>query len=319
VWAVTLDMQGDAYFSSGLKYLANGARDAYWAPVIQTYPGFSVTWMAAGATGRGITSVSGQARTGIALLPSSGSATDDMDNDGIPDAVEPALARNPLVKDNDVFNDARLFAMQQYRDFLAREGDVDGINFWANQVAAGYQTRAQVIESFFNSVEFQGTMAPVARLNFAYFLRVPDYGGITFWADYHRANSLLAISNYFATSPEFTATYGALDNASFVNLVYNNVLGRAPDPGGQAFWTDQLDTGSMSRGQVMLGFSESPEYQSLTRNEVYVTMMYIGMLRRAPESGGFTFWVDHLDLGNPGLALIQGFLASAEYRARFLP
>ena len=38
-----------------------------------------------------------------------------------------AEGRNPLAKDNDVFSPgaaaARLFAMQQYRDFLAREGD----------------------------------------------------------------------------------------------------------------------------------------------------------------------------------------------------
>jgi len=69
----------------------------------------------------------------------------------------------------------------------------------------------------------------------------------------------------------------------------------------------------------MLGFSESPEYRALIANEVYVTMMYVGMLRRAPEPAGFTFWVNYLDSGNSGLALINGFIASQEYRNRFLP
>lgn len=244
------------------------------------------------------------------------SAIGDVDNDAAPDAVE---SGDPFIRDNDIFRDARLFAMQQYRDFLGREGDSGGIEFWTNQIAGGHQSRGQVVESFFNSREFQGTIAPVARLYSAYFVRMPDYGGLVFWAQYYRTNSLLAISNHFATSPEFFDRYGSLGSADFVALVYNNVLGRAYDPVGQAFWTGEPDSGRMTRGQVMLEFSESPEYQSLVRSEVYSTMMYIGMLRRAPDPGGFSFWVDYLDQGNSGLALIDGFLGSPEYRARFLP
>ena len=67
----------------------------------------------------------------------------------------------------------------------------------------------------------------------------------------------------------------------------------------------------------MLEFSESAEYKGLSNNKVYVTMMYIGMLRRAPEEEGFNFWVSYLDSGNSGLALINGFLYSQEYSARF--
>jgi hypothetical protein len=67
----------------------------------------------------------------------------------------------------------------------------------------------------------------------------------------------------------------------------------------------------------MIGFSESDEYEELTSHEVYVTMMYIGMLRREPEQKGFNWWVDYLDDGNSGLALIDGFLYSQEYADRF--
>jgi hypothetical protein len=242
----------------------------------------------------------------------------DEDGDGIPNGVETAEGRNPNVKDNDVFGNARLFAMQQYRDFLGREGDAGGIAFWTGQV--GPMSRGQVIESFFDSPEFQGVIAPVARLYFAYFLRIPDYPGLNFWIGYYRAgNSLDSISNFFAQSGEFQSRYGALDNGAFVNLVYQNVLGRAPDAGGFAFWKGQLDSGSMTRGQVMLGFSESAEYQGTSGSEVFVTMMYFGMLRRAPDQQGFDFWVGYRDAGNPGLALIDLFLGSQEYRGRFLP
>ena len=266
---------------------------------------------------------SGETRASILGVTGNGDPMDplgDIDGDGIPNGVEAGEGRNPLVKDNDVFGSARLFAMQQYRDFLGREGDAGGIAAWGGNVQSGAQSRGQVIESFFTSAEFQGTIAPVARLYFAYFLRVPEYQGINFWIGYYRAgNSLEAISNFFAGSPEFTSRYGSLDNGQFVTLVYNNVLGRAPDGPGLAYWTGRLDSGAMTRGQVMLGFSESAEYRQTSDSMVYVTMMYIGMLRRAPEAGGFSFWVQYRNSGNSGLALINGFLGSPEYRSRFLP
>jgi subtilisin-like proprotein convertase family protein len=244
----------------------------------------------------------------------------DTDGDGMPDFVEATEGTNPNVKDNDVFNNARWFAMQQYRDFLGREGDPDGITFWTNSINSDSNTRAQVIDSFFKSAEFQGTVSPVTRLYFAYFLRIPDYGGLIFWVtQYRNGASLDTISQAFAQSPEFIATYGSLSNRDFVTLLYNNVLGRPPDQGGLDFWTGKLDSGELTRGQVMLGFSESDEYKGTSFNKVYVTMIYVGMLRRAPDQGGFDFWVNALNNGASGLQLIQGFLNSVEYHDRFLP
>ena len=126
-----------------------------------------------------------------------------------------------------------------------------------------------------------------------------------------------AISDSFAGSEEFRQRYGALSNETFVNLVYQNILGRSPDSGGYAFWAGELNSGRRTRGQVMIGFSESAEYKGLTGHEVYVTMMYVGMLRRSLEDEGFNFWVDYLDRGNSGLALIDGFLYLQEYADRF--
>ena len=67
----------------------------------------------------------------------------------------------------------------------------------------------------------------------------------------------------------------------------------------------------------MTGFSESEEYTLRMDHEVYVTMTYIGLLRRAPEQGGFDYWVNRMDGGDSGQILIDGFLNSAEYAARF--
>ena len=215
-------------------------------------------------------------------------------------------------------NDTAEFVRQQYRDFLNREADDGGLQYWVNLIDTGAMTKAQVIESFFWSQEFGVQIAPVARLYFAYFLRIPDYGGLQYWInEYKSGKPLQWISDFFAASQEFQQRYGSLNNQQFVELIYQNIMGRSPDAGGLAFWTDELNSGRRTRGQVMLEFSESPEYQQTSSNEVYVTMMYIGMLRRSPEEGGFNFWVNYLDSGNSGLALINGFLSSAEYANRF--
>ncbi|MCM2264837.1 MAG: DUF4214 domain-containing protein, partial [Desulfuromonadales bacterium] len=190
--------------------------------------------------------------------------------------------------------------------------------YWVGQLSAASRSRAEVVELFLISPEFGQTVSPVVRLYFAYFLRLPDYAGLIYWCDRYRlGTSLEEISGFFASSPEFQATYGSLGNGEFLTLVYQNVLGRDPDPGGFAYWMSELESGSRSRGQLMLDFSESMEYRQLTANPVYVTMTYVGLLRRAPDPVGFLYWVGVMDQGQSGLGLIGVFLESAEYKARF--
>ena len=249
------------------------------------------------------------------------SSNGDADGDGIPDAVELVEGTNPNVKDNDVFGNARLFTMQQYRDFLSREGDVAGIQGWVNFINAGTYDRLQVINAFLLSNEFSGFVAPVVRLYFATYLRVPDYAGLTFNAGLVRNGTigLVDLANFFSDSPEFGATYGALNNTQFVTLLYNNVLGRAPDTAGLNGWLAFISGGG-SRGQVLLGFSESPEYMARSANKVFVTMMYTGMLHRTPEPTGFNGWVNYLDTAAlTRTQVINGFFLSTEYHNRFLP
>ncbi len=107
----------------------------------------------------------------------------------------------------------------------------------------------------------------VTRLYSAYFLRAPDDAGFRFWADQwgDGIRDLPAISSFFADSAEFQTLYGELNDREFVELIYQNVLGRPGEPAGVDFWTEQLAT--LSRGTVMLNFAESPEYVAVTGTE----------------------------------------------------
>lgn len=102
----------------------------------------------------------------------------------------------------------------------------------------------------------------IYRLYTAYFLRVPEFGGFDFWtAEYASGNwSLPRMSQFFSTSPEFESLYGSLTDAEFIDLVYVNILRRAPDDAGRQYWLNRMVDEGLDRGTVMLFFSESPEY-----------------------------------------------------------
>jgi hypothetical protein len=163
--------------------------------------------------------------------------------------------------------------------------------------------------------------AEVARLYLAYFLRWPDEAGFDYWVGVRRSGRpLSAISTEFAGSAEFRQRYGSLSNRDFVGLVYRNVLGREPDGGGWDHWTSVLDRG-VSRGEVMLGFSESNEFRSRTSSDVDaieatgpIGRLYRAYFLREPDTEGLQYWIN---TGLPPSEVSEHFAASAEFRNRY--
>lgn len=107
-----------------------------------------------------------------------------------------------------------------------------------------------------------GAAASIARLYQATLDRRPDAQGLAGWrAEMEGGKSLLELTPGFLDSIEFNALYGSTSNTQFVTLLYNNVLDRAPDTPGLNGRLSQLDSGALTRGQVVLGFSESLEFR----------------------------------------------------------
>lgn len=88
-------------------------------------------------------------------------------------AAQPPVTGGPVIN--------RDFVNQQYIDFLNRTGESSGVQYWTTQLGNGTATRAEVIDNFFRSDEFQQKIAPIVRLYFAYFNRIPDYDGLQYW------------------------------------------------------------------------------------------------------------------------------------------
>jgi hypothetical protein len=104
--------------------------------------------------------------------------------------------------------------------------------------------------------------AMVARLYDTTLDRLPDAPGLSGWISAIKAGMTpQQAANGFTGSPEFQQKYGSLDDTAFVQQLYRNVLDREGEASGVEGWKGALGTG-MSRDDVVLGFSESPEHQN---------------------------------------------------------
>ena len=125
------------------------------------------------------------------------------------------------------------------------------------------------------AIDINGNGGMAYRLYQAAFNRTPDQGGLGFQMKaLDDGLNIAQVAANFIASPEFTATYGALDNTKFVTQLYANVLHRAPDASGLAFHVGNLSTGANTRANVLVGFSESPENQAALIGSIQNGMVY---------------------------------------------
>jgi serralysin len=171
--------------------------------------------------------------------------------------------------------DAAGFVSLLYQNVLGREADSAGLSYWTGALGNGVLTRQQVVLGFSDSAEFKTKTAPaladglwapdpaavdVVRVYMATFDRLPDAGGLVHWTDARRAGlATREMETAFVGSGEFGAKYGATTNAGFVDLLYQNVFGRAADADGLAFWSGGLDAGRFTRAEVVHGLAFSDE------------------------------------------------------------
>jgi hypothetical protein len=108
-----------------------------------------------------------------------------------------------------------------------------------------------------------GNAGQVYRLYQAAFDRVPDGAGLKYWiAQMDSGQRPEAIAAGFIASEESLHKYGsAPTNAQFLGKLYDNILHRAPDAAGFAYWLDLLDKGQISHEVALVNFAESHENQ----------------------------------------------------------
>lgn len=100
------------------------------------------------------------------------------------------------------------------------------------------------------------------RIYKAAFNREPDLPGMGYWISrMDQQLDVMELAQRFVDSQEFQSTYGTKpSNAEFMNKIYQNVLGRAPDAAGYNWWVNKMNTDSSKTfAKVLADFSESTE------------------------------------------------------------
>ncbi|HEY6119249.1 MAG TPA: DUF4214 domain-containing protein [Pyrinomonadaceae bacterium] len=234
-------------------------------------------------------------------------------------------------------DDSDFFVNQHYVDFLSRFPDQGGFDYWTNQIASCganhnclNNQRVNVSAAFFIELEFQKTGYFVYRVYkgglgrqpvFAEF--GPDRRQVVDGPTLEQTKQAFALA--FVQRTEFVSRYNAATTAAtFVDALIATIQQNSGvDLGGQRqALIDKYNTGAdmnQSRAFALRDAIDSTAFSNAEYNPSFVLMQYYGYLRRDPDAGGYTFWLDILNNRVPGnfRSMVCAFITSDEYQKRF--
>jgi uncharacterized protein (TIGR03118 family) len=279
--------------------------------------------------------------TGVGLGDPNTAVLRILDNDSSPPATNP-------------IDDAQFFVRAQYLDFLNREPDTAGFNFWVSQITS-CGSDAQCIEAkrvnvsaaFFLSIEFQRTGYLVYLTHKAAFGNLPAGSQPILYGQFERDTQSLqkdfvfgqsgadaqleankvAFFNDFVSRPQFVDKYPTtLTPAQFVDALFANagVTPSATDRNAaiNEFGAATNTTDQAARARSLRRVAENTTFATQEFNHAFVLMEYFGYLRRDADDAGFNFWLNKLNSFSGDFVkaeMVKAFISSSEYRQRFGP
>ena len=225
------------------------------------------------------------------------------------------------------------FVRQHYHDFLNREPDAAGLNFWVGQTTnCGSPNlevcRVNVSAAFFKSIEFQETgylvertyktafgdatspnvpgTVPVIRLN-EFLSDTQEIGrGIVVgqgnWQAQLEANKVAYFQSFVTRTRFSNAAPSSLSPAQFVDALFANA-GVTPTAADRQAAIDEFGGASntadaAARARALRRVAENPTLSRSELNRAFVLMEFFGYLRRNPDGapdGDFRGWKFWLD------------------------
>jgi hypothetical protein len=204
-----------------------------------------------------------------------------------------------------------------HRALLGRPPTTAEHGTWVAALTAGTKTPGQLDDALRRSADNTANVDPVVRLYRAFLGRAPDAGGLRFWIARKRNVApartwkVADLAAQFTASGEFQRKYGSLSNRAFVTRIYTDVLGRPADQAGVDFWTKRLDTKRQTRAQIMVGFSESSEYQRKQAANTDVAVAYLSLVGRMPSAAETSAWTTAAAGGATNAQLLDQLVVAA--------
>jgi hypothetical protein len=263
----------------------------------------------------------------------------DFDGDGKNDlAVGSAgyvsILKNESLTAQNPIDSSEYFVRQHYFDFLRRDPDQGGLNYWTARIdncngdpTCVSRERITVSAAFFVEREFQDNGSFIYRMYRAALNRRPtfqefgqssssyDSWRLAFGVETARRN----ISNGLREGIEFQNFFPAsMPNSVFVNLLFDraNLFPFASER--QAF-IDAMNQGA-TRADILIALAEFPAFKQREYNPSFVIIQYFDYLRRDPDEAGYNFWLNILN-GQPEnyRGMVCSFITSTEYQLQFGP
>ena len=223
-------------------------------------------------------------------------------------------------------DDSRIFAGQHYHDFLYRQSDQSGEDFWTNVIescGANAQCRqakrVDVSTAFFLSIEFQQTGYMVIRAHKAGFgndktlprypvflrdLREISEGiivGQGNWEQQLETNKQNFLADFVTRSDFVTQFPQGSPAATYVNKLFTNT-GATPSTAETDAATSAYGSGNTAgRAAALRSVIESGSVFNKLYNDAFVLMQYYGYLRRNPDDSpdgnfvGYDFWLTKMN------------------------
>ena len=239
---------------------------------------------------------------------------------GSPSIATVTIIDNPTEPATNMIDDPRNYVCQHYHDFLNRQPDQSGWDFWTNQItscgtdqACIELKRINVSAAYFLSIEFQQTGYLVERiyktaygdalgtstLGGAHQLAVPIVRLIEFlqdtqkigqgvvvnqagWETVLENNKQTFTSEFVQRSRFMTAFPTSMTAAQFVDTLNTNT-GNSLSQSERDQLVADLTSATKTRAQVLRAVAETPALLNSEFNRAFVLMQYFGYLVRNPN------------------------------------
>ncbi len=100
----------------------------------------------------------------------------------------------------------------------------------------------------------------------------------------------------------------------FTKRFYKETLSRDAEPTGLNYWTDSLATGILTGADLARNFIYSDEFLARSTSDVeFLDIMYSSFFNRAPDSGGYNFYISEMQNGVSRKDVLESFLLSLEF------
>ena len=267
------------------------------------------TGHASEATPQGILSI--MQSTGVSIVDA-GHGQDNVNHTGLTfqrldllAAVQSIVTGSVTQPSQPTQNDATInFVNAIYHEVLGRTPDPAGLSSWATELQSGL-SRFQFVQLLWDSAEHRSQQI---EADYSQFLqRLPSPSEVNGWlAAFQAGASETAVASAFLHSGEFLNSQG--DNASFIQTVFQDLLGRSVDPASLTTLVDRLNSG-MTRSQLVdlvLGSAE--------RTAHVVGQYYEQFLGRAGSAAEVQNWAELIALGQVEFeSVAEMFLSSNEF------